>query len=234
MAIPTTATFDLTVDELIEAAANRAGGAQQTGSELRSSLRALNLLFQDITNRGMPLWQMELYTLALDPASVSYVLPADTVDVVKDAMVKDTASATAVDIPVQKISYDTYLSLADKNTLGIPTQFMLERGLAQPTIRLYPKPNKNTYELLFWRLKKPRDAKKFIDQVDYPTRMQPVLVSGLAYYLAMDRPQLVDAAMRAELKAKFEEDYRNAAAEYVDRSDLRLEVDLTCYSGAWW
>lgn len=233
MAIPTTSSFDLPVDEIIDAAFARAGGVQQTASELRQARRALNLVFQEITNRGTPLWQMDLYTLPIVQYQIAYTLPADTVDVWKDAVIADTADTVVQDLPVERISYDTYLMLTDKNTRSLPTQFMLERGLAAPTLRLYPAPELTTYVLKFWRIKKPRDASGNLDQVDYPARWQGALVSGLAYYLGMERPDRVNAEMRQELRAKWEQDYAIAAAEYVDRADLTLDVDLTAYTRLW-
>ena len=235
MAIPATATFDLSVDELIEAACARAGGMQQTASELRSALRALNLVFQEITNRGVPLWQLELAELPLDDLHNTYDLPDDTVDVWKDAVIREPIdisdpNANPIDYPMEKISYDMYLMLTNKRTKSIPTQFMVERGLARPMLRVYPQPDQD-YTFRYWRIRKPRDAATVIDQVEYPARWQPALVSGLAFYIGMERPQQVDADMRRELKAQWEQDYLTAAQEYVDRADLVLDVDLSCYSG---
>lgn len=230
MAIPTTANFDLDVVQLIEAAHTRCGGAQSTAYELSSARRALNLVFQKITNRGVNLWQLELATLSLVKGQTDYLLPADTVDIWRDVVIRDTAATEPNDYPVARIGYDEYLYTNDKSTPGLPTQFMIERGLAQPKLRVYPSPELTTYQLRYWRIKKPRDAATYLDQVDYPARWQGPLIAGLAYYLSLDRADTVTPERRAELKAQWEEEYREAAEEYQDRSDLVIDADLSVYS----
>jgi hypothetical protein len=227
--VPSTSAFDLAVDDLIEAAHARAGGAQGSAWELDSARRALNLLFQTITNRGVNLWQMELATLPLLLNTVTYTLPADTVDIWRDAVVRDTSQTSASDLPMVRIGYDTYLMLSNKDTSGRPTQWMLERRLP-PVLRVYQPPDKATYLMTYWRIRMPRDAISFADNVDYAARWQPALVSGLAYFISMERRAQISIEDRAELKAQWEDDYNEAASQEIDKTDLVFSADLSYYS----
>jgi hypothetical protein len=228
--IPATSAFDLAVDDLIEAATARAGGSNDSAWGLDSARRALNLLFQTITNRGICLWQLELATLALVSGSITQTLPTDTVDIMQGAVVKDTAQASSIDLPMMRIGYDAWLMLPNKGLTGQPTQFLVERPLSGPVLRVYPTPRTGAFVMTYWRIRKPKDAVSFSDNVEYPARWQPALVSGLAYFMALDRPKVVSPADRSGLKAQWEQDFAEAAAEYVDRTDLVLSVDLSCYA----
>ena len=53
-----------------------------------------------------------------------------------------------------------------------------------------------------------------------PPRFVPALVSGLAYYIAMKKPEV--AARVAPLKIEYEEQFRLAADEDQDRATLQV------------
>ena len=59
MALSGTATFNLTVNDVIQEAYDRIGGDPILGYDVRSSRRSLNILFSDWANRGYNQWTVE-------------------------------------------------------------------------------------------------------------------------------------------------------------------------------
>ena len=57
-----TTTFDLSIDDLVEEAFERCGMRPQSGYQLNTARRSLNLLFLDWANRGLNLWTIEQAT----------------------------------------------------------------------------------------------------------------------------------------------------------------------------
>ena len=60
MATSGTSAFDLNIDDIIEEAYERCGMRTNSGNDLRSARRSLNLLFSEWGNRGIHLWKVSL------------------------------------------------------------------------------------------------------------------------------------------------------------------------------
>ena len=60
MATSNTATFNLTVTDVIQEAYDRIGGDPILGYDVRSARRSLNIMFSDWANRGYNQWTVEL------------------------------------------------------------------------------------------------------------------------------------------------------------------------------
>ena len=60
MATSGTTAFDLNIDDIIEEAYERCGMRTNSGNDLRSARRSLNLLFSEWGNRGIHLWKVSL------------------------------------------------------------------------------------------------------------------------------------------------------------------------------
>ena len=60
MATSGTTAFDLNIDDIIEEAYERIGMRTNSGNDLRSARRSLNLLFSEWGNRGIHIWKVEL------------------------------------------------------------------------------------------------------------------------------------------------------------------------------
>ena len=59
MAVTTTATFNLDINELTQEAFERAGLDLRTGYDLKTAKRSLNILALEWKNRGLILWTIE-------------------------------------------------------------------------------------------------------------------------------------------------------------------------------
>jgi hypothetical protein len=77
-----TATFNLTVNDVIQEAYDRIGGDPILGYDVRSARRSLNIMFSDWANRGYNQWTVELKDLSLTQGTNTYVLDYDTIDII--------------------------------------------------------------------------------------------------------------------------------------------------------
>jgi len=60
MATSGTTAFNLAIDEIVEEAYERCGIRTNSGYDLKSGRRSLNILLQDWNNRGINLWKVKL------------------------------------------------------------------------------------------------------------------------------------------------------------------------------
>ena len=217
MATSGTTSFDMDFPEIAEEAWERAGREMRSGYDLRTARRSMNLLTIEWANRGVNMWTIDEKSVDLVKGTQSYTLPADTVDVIEQTIrTNEGVQATQNDLAVTRVSVSTYSSLPNKLTQGRPSQIFIERGVAAPTLYVWPVPDKDTYKLNYWRLRRMEDAGEGAYTADMPFRFLPCLVAGLAYYIAMKTPELSDRVVM--LKQMYDEQFEMAASE--DRSKV--------------
>ena len=200
MATSGTTSFDMDFPEIAEEAWERAGREMRSGYDLRTARRSMNLLTIEWANRGVNMWTIDEKSVDLVKGTQSYTLPADTVDVIEQTIrTNEGVQATQNDLAVTRVSVSTYSSLPNKLTQGRPSQIFIERGTAAPKLYVWPVPDKNTYKLNYWRLRRIEDAGQGSYTADMPFRFLPCLVAGLAYYIAMKTPELSDRVVNLHL-----------------------------------
>ena len=213
MATSGTTAFDLDIDEIIEEAYERCAIRTNSGYDLKSARRSLNLLFSEWGNRGVHLWKVALVENALVSGQAEYTAPSTTSDVL-EAFVSSTAAASNTsntqDVSLTKIDRSTYAALPNKLATGQPSQYYVQRE-TPPKIFLYQEPDLNTYTTLkYYIVKRIEDAGAYTNQADVAYRFLPCMCSGLAYYLAMKKnPNLVQQnklIYEDELKRALDED----------------------------
>jgi len=213
MATSGTTTFDLQIDDIIEEAYERCGMRTNSGNDLRSARRSLNLLFSEWGNRGIHLWKVQLNEQALTAGTATYTVATDVNDVL-EAYISTTAAASdsssTNDIALTKIDRSAYAALPNKLQTGQPSQYYVDRQTT-PTISLYLAPDATTYTTLkFYTINRIEDAGGFTNTADVAYRFLPCMCSGLAYYLsqkrAPDRIQLLKQLYEDELIRALNED----------------------------
>ena len=209
MATSGTRTFTLAVDEIVEEAFSRIGGEPQTGKEAQQGRRALNLLLQEWLNRSVQLWTVSPASQSLTANTASYTLNSYTVDI-EEAVIRKTNSDN--------------LNIPNKSDTGRPSQYFLDKQLT-PVVFLYPTPDDSTDVLRFNERKRIEDITAATENVDIPDRFLPCAISGLAYYLALKRPQ-IEIQRRQELKVLYEEEFNRAMQDNREKVDLIIKPDL--------
>jgi hypothetical protein len=221
MALSGTTAFNMDLTELVEEAFERCGAEMRTGYDLRTARRSLNLLFADWANRGINMWTFEQGAITLIPGQATYVLPADTVDLMEHVIRTGAGSAsTQADLNITRISVSTYATIPNKLQQARPIQVWIER-LNTPRFTVWPVPdNTQTYTFVYWRLRRIQNAGGGVNTMDMPFRFLPCMVAGLAYYLALKVPNGTERLQ--VLKQQYDEAWDLASSEDREKAAVRF------------
>lgn len=129
------------------------------------------------------------------------------------------------DLPITRLSRSEYISLPNKNQLGRPTSFWVDRQV-NPILYIWPTPTPLYNNLFYTRVEAIQDIGDMLNTPNVPQRFYDAFVAGLAAKLSMkfvpDKYQL--------LMADYKEAYDLAAREDIERVPLRIFGD---YSTGW-
>jgi hypothetical protein len=208
--------------EIFEEAYERAGLEMRSGYDLKTARRSLNLLTLEWQNRGLNLFTIEDGTQALTAGTATYTLPSDTIDLIEHQLRTGTG-VNQIDTAVERISVSTYAQQTNKNTQGRPTQIYVQRLPTETKVTLWPVPdNTTTYTLLYYRLKGIDGLAAGIGSsiTSVPPRFVPALVAGMAYYIAMKKPEVANRV--AGLKQEYEFQFQLAAGEDEETASIKF------------
>lgn len=226
-----TAAFNLDLNELVEEAYERAGLELRTGYDLRTARRSLNLLTIEWANKGINLWTIEQGQIPMVTGQATYDLPVDTIDLL-DQVIRTGTDQNQIDINISRISESTYSTIPTKNALGRPIQVWINRqsgavnpvtGIAYPQINVWPTPNSpgDQYTFVYWRLRRIQDAGNGVNTQDIPFRFLTAMVAGLAFYIAMKKPEVTTDRL-AMLKGDYDQQFQLAADEDREKASIRF------------
>lgn len=243
MATSGTFAFNPDISELIEEAYERAGLELRSGYDFRTARRSLNYLLLEWQNRGINLWTVELYgtPITLVEGQADYNIDIDTVSLLDLMLRTDDADANKqTDFHLSRISESTYSNIPNKLSKGQPLQYLYNRiGIKDynpsdgsdrnSTITVWPVPDKSsTYKIYYYRIRRMADAGSVgSNTMDVPDRFIPCLVAGLAYQLAMKRPE--SAQRLPLLKSSYEELFQQAAEEDRVKTSARFVPNVMNY-----
>ena len=220
MATSGTTSFNLSIDEIVEEAYERIGIRINSGYDIKSARRSLNILFSEWGNRGVHLWKVELDQVALVQGQANYTVNTDVSDVLEAyiSSTSGTPGTTTNDLSLSKIDRSTYAALPNKGTQGQPSQYYVDRQTT-PVIYLYQTPDLSTYTYLkYYVIKRIEDSGAYTNTAYVAYRFIPCMCAGLAYYLAIKR-----SPQRAELlKLAYEDEMKRALDEDGSRTSLYI------------
>jgi hypothetical protein len=132
MATSGTTAFDLQIDDIIEEAYERCGMRTNSGHDIRSARRSLNLLFSEWGNRGIHLWKVELNQIILQSGVATYSVPPQVSDVM-EAYISSTGAAngtlnTALTSSTTTVVLTDASSFATSGTIQIGLESMTYTG----------------------------------------------------------------------------------------------------------
>ena len=208
--------------ELFEEAYERAGLEMRSGYDLKTARRSLNILTLEWQNRGLNLFTIEAGTLAITAGTSTYTLPSDTIDLIEH-QVRTGTGTNQTDTALARVSVTTYAQQTNKNTQGRPTQIYVQRLPTEVKVTLWPVPDSTTpYTLAYYRLKGIDGLSNGIggDVSSVPPRFVPALVSGMAYYIAMKKPDV--AARVPLLKQEYEFQFQLDAGEDEETASIKF------------
>ena len=223
MAQSGTFNFNLDIDEVIQEAMEMIGGEQTLGHEPQSARRSINLMLNDWQNRGVLLWSTFTTAVTVATSITTYALDSS----VNDALFftyKETSPA--VETKLERISFEEYHVIPNKDQKGRPTQYAVKKDINNPTIHLYPIPDNSTGVLGIEAIRQVQDVNKSFQQnADAPVRFLPCLTAGLAYYMGLKRPGIPNDRI-ALLKANYEELLKRAMEEDKERASIFFKPKL--------
>ena len=217
-----TTAFNPDVNEYIEEAFERCGAELRSGYDFRTARRSLNLMFADWANRGINMWTIEQGTQTLTQGTATYTLPADTVDLIEHVIRTGAGNeSTQADLQITRISVSTYSSIPNKLQQARPIQVWINRQQPAPQFTVWPIPDgSQTYQFVYWRLRRIQDAGSGSNTEDIPFRFINALTAGLAYYLSMKIPGAVERMPM--LKEQYDAAWELASTEDREKAALRL------------
>lgn len=233
MAVTETNTFLPDIGEIAEEAFERAGLEMVSGYDLRTARRSLDLMLIEWQNRGINLWTVEAVTwdsegdgggtTTLTKSTSQYTLKSNTMVVLEMILRENDGDAsTQTDIELSRISRNTFYSIPNKLTEAKPTQVYIDRQASSVIANLWPVPDKSTtYKLIYTRMRRMYDTGPGgTYDADVPDRFWPALISGLAYQIALKRPEA--AGRVTALKQDYEEQFSFAADEDREKAPVRF------------
>jgi hypothetical protein len=208
--------------EIFEEAFERAGLEMRTGYDLKTARRSLNILTLEWQNRGLNLFTIESGTISVSAGTATYTLPSGTIDIIEH-QIRTGSGTSQVDTALQRVSVATYAQQTNKNTEGRPTQIYVQRLPTETKVTLWPVPDSTTtYTIFYYRLKGIDGLSSGVGSTvtAVPPRFVPCLVAGLAYYIAMKKPDV--AARVPALKQEYEFQFELAAGEDEETASIRF------------
>lgn len=232
---PGLSTYALPVDtiDLLEQVIRTGGNTVSTQADLnitRISVSTYATIPNKITQgRPIQVW-IQRMSGVVSPTSASVVGPVlatDTSITVTDA--SGLAASGFIRLGLEDIYYG-YITgnvlggcfRGQNNTIAAPhTNGTSVYNPNLPAVTVWPIPdNTTTYQFVYWRLRRIQDAGAGVETGDMNFRFLPVIVAGLAYYIAMKVPEL---GPRLEmLKAVYEEQFELAAGEDREKAAIRF------------
>ena len=90
-----------------------------------------------------------------------------------------------------------------------------------PAFTVWPTPDSSqTYQFVYYRMRRIQDAGAGVQTQDMNFRFLPCVAAGLAYYIAMKQPDLVNRLQM--LKGVYDEQFNLAAGEDHEKATMRL------------
>ena len=90
-----------------------------------------------------------------------------------------------------------------------------------PAVTVWPTPdNAQTYQFVYWRLRRTQDSGGGVNVMDVPFRFIPCMAAGLSYYIAGKIPSGFDRIPL--LKSQYDEAWQTAAGEDQEKASVRF------------
>ena len=138
MATSGTTVFDLQIDDIIEEAYERCGLRTNSGNDIRSARRSLNLLFSEWGNRGVHLWKVNLNQIIFTAGVATYSVPTQVNDVLEAYISSSGAINGTLNTALTNVATSVVLTdatgFASSGTVQIGLEFITYTGKSTNTL----------------------------------------------------------------------------------------------------
>jgi hypothetical protein len=200
---------------------------------MNAALYELNYLQSSWSNHSPNLFEVIRTQTTLTAGTANYPITPQTVMILDASIVLNFGTSNESRRYITPLSRTEYLSLANQQTPGPPTQFWFDR-LESPTITFYPIPdNGGPYTFDYFSCTQQQDAVLTGGQTpDVPYRWLDAVIAGLAYRLCKYYPpkDVPDPAAFEQLrKGDADQAWQNAAAQDTENVPFQLAPSLFPY-----
>ena len=231
MAVSGTYTFELEVDDIVEAAYRKVGIPYVGQDQARIGRQLLNLIFSDWANDQVHLWSLSYVTQTLSSGTASYTLNASYIDVIEAAL----RDSDGNDRELKRLSHAQYMAIVDKDAEGPPINYVIERTRTGVVMKVWPVQT-STYTAQLYVVKWADDVTLATQNVGTVRRFYPSLILRLAYEIALENKAKIvigqdgkmkevngtTAEERQELWQQYTVAFQKAKDEDRDRADFKI------------
>jgi hypothetical protein len=218
-----TATFNLDILQICEEAFERAGLELRSGYDLTTARRSLHLLSLELSNKGLNLFTVAQSSLSLVSGTATYT-PAEAMIDIIEHVVRTGSGTSQVDYPLTRVSVSTYASRTNKGLQSRPTDIYIDRQTDNVQVTVWPTPDTNDWTLVYWYLRRVEDLGANTNNYDAPERFIPAICAGLAYYIAMKKPESI--ARLPMLRDVYAETLMDAFNEDREKADMYIRPHI--------
>jgi len=142
---------------------------------------------------------------------------------------------TANEIPMPKISLDSYSNLPDKTFLSRPTEFWYDKQAAaqggQNIVTVWPLPDTEFtfFQYVLYIKRQIQDVGTMIQEIEVPQRWYKFVIADLAVELCLEIPES-DISRLPILQAKREKEAKDAWTGEDDGSPVRIQPRISVYT----
>ncbi len=228
MTVASTATFELSVDQLLRRAFQLAGlyvAAQSPRADDMALARdLLGMELDALQAEGVVLRTVIRTTLPLVTSTSSYTLANDVIDVFTDPsnMAGMIVPASGGETPVRAISRMEYQQIVKKDVEATPTLVYVEK-LETVSLHFWPVPPTSTTSFRYSEIRLPRDSTTGAVTMDLARRWQKAMLWTLAYAIA--EAKSAPAAKVARLERRSDIEKTKARMNDVEKGHIQLYVE---------
>jgi len=205
--------------DLVDEAVARSGGEAATAADVLNVRRSFRILSERWLAKGFNTWRLcstEIVVLGLTP---ELGLPAD----VDDVVTVNVRTAGGSEANMRRISPNEYNQLTRPKTLGLPSQFYLDRS-TPPSLKIFPIGTPTSpVTLVVNYVSRPEAFQRYGQPDDVAGRWLEALILGLALELARKRPPY-DEGLISRLKGEAQEAEDIAMAADRGRQRFRYRI----------
>lgn len=203
--------------DVVEDVVDRAGGDQTTAADIVRIRRGVRLLLERWEAQRFNTWRIRTQDVRASGRNPTIVLCDDVDDVLNVNVINEDGSES----PMTRITPVAYAQLANKLSIGDPSQFWLDRQ-DPPRLQVYPV---RDIGLRVTYVQRPAEFNRYETTADdVPGRWLEALILGLAHDLARKRPPYNEALI-ARLKSEASE--AESIAHDADRDRTRFKFNIS-------
>lgn len=205
--------------DLVDEAVARSGGQAATAADVLNVRRSFRILAERWLAKGFNTWRLETTETVILGITPTIPLPA----CVDDVVTVNVRVADGSEVNMRRISPNEYNQLTRPMTLGLPSQFYLDRS-TPPVLKIFPIGTPNSpITVVVNYVARPDSFQRYGQPDDVAGRWLEALILGLALDLARKRPPY-DENLISRLKGEAQEAEDIAMAADRGRQRFRYRI----------